>query len=444
MKTKHLFYSLFALLVVTGLLAGCAAVPAAAPAASTGADVASADAPVSLVYLVDDSPPSQARAKAFVDAYMAQNPNVTITIESRPGGTEGDNLIKTRLATGEMPDVFWYNSGSLMQALNPSESLVDLSGEPFIANVAESYLPTVSQGEAIFGVPGETAMGGGILYNKKVYADLGLSVPLTWEEFAANNEVIKAAGIAPVIATYGDSWTSQLFVLADYYNVAQAVPTFTADFTANQAKYATTPAALEGFKHLQEGYEKGWWQQDFATAKFDQGLQLLAEGKGAHYPMLTFALTTLADNFPEQIDDIGFFAQPGNDAATNGATIWMPAATYLPQTTQNAAAAKDFLAFIASTEGVDAQNAAVVPSGPYVIKGATLPDDVISAVRDVATYIDNGNAGPALEFLSPVKGPSLEQITVAVGTGQMTAEEGAAAYDADVEKQAQQLGLPGW
>jgi raffinose/stachyose/melibiose transport system substrate-binding protein len=33
---------------------------------------------------------------------------------------------------------------------------------------------------------------------------------------------------------------------------------------------------------------------------------------------------------------------------------------------------------------------------------------------------------------------------VAVGTGQMTPEEGAANYDEDVKKQAQQLGIPGW
>jgi raffinose/stachyose/melibiose transport system substrate-binding protein len=445
MKLRQTLSTSLTLLVLLTMLAACVApVGTQAPAAEAPAGEEAAPAPVTLTYLVDDSEPSQARAKAFADAYMALHPNVTITIESRPGGTEGDNIVKTRLATGEMTDVFWYNSGSLLQALNPAETLVDLSGEPFIANIAESYLPVVSQGDAIFGVPGETAMGGGILYNKKIYADLGLSVPTTWEEFAANNEAIKAAGIAPVIATYGDTWTSQLFVLADFYNVEQAVPTFAADYTANQAKYATTPAAMEGFHHLQEGFEKGWWQQDFATAKFDQGLQLLAEGQGAHYPMLTFALTAIATNFPDQIEDIGFFAQPGADPEKNGATIWMPAATYIPQTTSNLEVAKDFLAFMASTEGVDAQNVAVTPSGPYVIKGATLPDDVLSAVRDVATYIDGGNAGPALEFLSPIKGPSLEQITVAVGTGQMTAEEGAAAYDLDVEKQAQQLGLPGW
>lgn len=43
-----------------------------------------------------------------------------------------------------------------------------------------------------------------------------------------------------------------------------------------------------------------------------------------------------------------------------------------------------------------------------------------------------------------MKGPSLEQITVAVGSGQTSPKDGAAQYDADVTKQAKQLGLPGW
>lgn len=442
------FLPFLLILLVMSLVAGCAA-PVAAPAApagdaAAGGDAAAEAAPVTLTYLVDESEATVATVNALADAYMALHPNVTIEIEVRPGGADGDNIVKTRLATGEMTDIFWYNSGSLLQALQPAETLVDLAGEPFIANIAESFLPTVSQGEAIYGVPSGTAMGGGILYNKKIYEQLGLSVPKTWEEFAANNEAIKAAGIAPVIQTYGDTWTSQLFVLADYYNVVQAVPTFTEDYTANKAKYATTPAAMAGFQYLQDGFESGWWQQDYATTKFEQGMKLLADGEGAHYPMLSFALSTIATNWPESANDIGFFAQPGTDAAKNGATIWMPAGTYIPKTTENVDVAKDFLAFIASVEGVDAINAKVPPSGPYVIKGASLPDSVLPAVKEIAAYIDSGNAGPALEFVSPVKGPSLEQLTVAVGTGQMSADEAAAAYDVDVEKQAQQLGLEGW
>ena len=162
--------------------------------------------------------------------------------------------------------------------------------------------------------------------------------------------------------------------------------------------------------------------------------------------MLTFALGTIATNHPEAIQDIGFFGQPGTDAAKNCATIWMPAATYIPKTTtgDKLAAAKDFLAFIASVEGAEAATAAQPPSGPYVIKGAKLPADALPAVLDIQKYLDNSAATPALEFLSPVKGPSLEQITVAVGTGLNSAKEGATLYDKDIEKQAKQLGLPGW
>jgi len=462
MNTKKVLLKAVSLLCIVGLVAACAA-PAATPETITITQVVTqqvevtkevvitqvvqstaAPAPVTLTYLTDDSEPSQARANALVDAYMALHPNVTINIELRPQGAEGDTVVKTRLATGEMTDLFFYNSGSQLQGAHPADTLVDLSNEPFMANVVDSYFPVVSQNGGVFGVPTETGMAGGILYNKKIYADLGLSVPKTWAEFESNNEAIKAAGIAPVIATFGDTWTSQLFVLADYYNVAQAVPTFAEDYTGNKAKYATTPAAMQGFNYLQEGFEKGWWQKDYATTKFEQGLKLLADGEGAHYPMLTFAFSTIATNSPDKVNDIGFFAVPGTDASSNGATIWMPAATYIPKTSQHRAEAIEFLAFIASTDGVNALTAAVAPGGPYLIKGATLPDNVLPGVKDIVAYIDSGNSAPALEFLSPIKGPALEQLCVAVATGQMTAAEAAAAYDLDVEKQAQQLGIPGW
>lgn len=406
----------------------------------------SAQESVSLIYLVDESQNSQDMARALADAYMALNPDVTITIESRPGGTEGDNIVKTRLATGDMTDIFFYNSGSLLQALSPAQTLVDLSDQPFIEGIVDSFLPTVSQGEGIFGVPTGTAMGGGILYNKAVYAELGLEVPLTWEQFVANNAVIQEAGLAPMLATFGDTWTSQLLVLGDNYNVAQALPTFAEDYTANRVKFATTPEAAAGFTYLQQGYELGWWQPDFATTRFEPGLALLANGEAVHYPMLTFALSTIATNFPDQINDIGFFAQPGASEDANGATIWMPAGTYIPQTTTGAKleTALGFLGFIASVEGADAITALVPPNGPYLIEGATLPDTVLPAVQDLAAYIESGNSYPALEFLSPIKGPTLEQLCVAVATGQMDAATAAANYDLDVERQAQQLGLPGW
>ena len=405
-----------------------------------------AQEPVNLTFLTNEGADMVLMAEAIADAFMAENPGTTVEVEYRPGGADGDNLVKTRLATGDMADVFLYNSGSLLQALNPSRTLVDISDQPFMENVVDTFVPTVSQGEGVFGVPFGTAMGGGILYNRTVYEELGLEVPLTWDEFTANNEAVAEAGLTPVLGTFGDTWTSQLFVLADYYNVEQAEPGFAERYTANEAKYADTPAARAAFEHMQQAFELGWFQDDYATRRYEQGLELLATGEAVHYPMLTFAIPNLSATYPDAVDDIGFFAQPGASADTNGATIWMPAGVYIPQTTEGAEleAALEFLAFLASGATVEIMNSVVSPAGPYLIEGAALPDDVPPAVQDLAAYIDSGNSYPALEFLSPIKGPNLEQLLVSVGTGQTTAQQAAQDYDFDVERQAQQLGLPGW
>jgi raffinose/stachyose/melibiose transport system substrate-binding protein len=107
-------------------------------------------------------------------------------------------------------------------------------------------------------------------------------------------------------------------------------------------------------------------------------------------------------------------------------------------------AAKKLVAFVASQPGCEAQTKGASPTGPYLISACTLPSDVSQVAKDTKAAIDSGKASPALEFKSPIKGPALEQICIQVGTGQVSGDKGAALYDQDVKKQAQQLGLPGW
>ena len=401
---------------------------------------------VTLSYLIPSGADGVAVAEELVRSFEAANPDIKIEIETRPGGSEGDNLVKTRLATGSMADIFRYNSGSLFQAINPAQFLEDLSNEPWQADVQASFKQVVTAPDGtVRGAPMGAAMGGGIYYHIPTYEALGLSIPKTWDEFMANNEAIKAAGKVPVIQTYADTWTSQLFVLADYYNVSAKDPSFATRYTAGEAKFATDPAALRGFEKLQAVHDAGYFNEDFGAAKYDDGIRMIANGEGVHYPMLTFATTAIAASTPDKLGDVGFFAQPGDDAALNGLTVWMPDGIYIPTTTSNLEAAKKFVAFVASVEGCEAQTRAGGASGPYLVNGCTLPDDVPPAVSDMLPYFaEGGQNGPALEFLSPIKGPALEQITVEVGSGFRPAADGAALYDEDVRKQAQQLGLPGW
>ncbi len=407
---------------------------------TTSAMAATRAKKVTLNLLVDDGELTAKYMKALSTAYAKVAPNVTLKIETRPGGADGDNIVKTRLATGTMSDVFLYNAGSLFQALNPAKSLLPLDSKT-LAAVDPSFFPVVTAGGKQYGVPFGTVMAGGIMYNKAAFAKAGVSVPKTWAEFSANNDKMKAAGVTPLAGSFKDTWTTQLFLLGDYYNVQTANKNFATDYTNNKAKYATTPSALKGFQRLEEASKKGWYQKDFDAETFDGAIKKLADGEVAQYPMLTFAFGNID---AAKLPDIGFFGQPGDDAANNGATIWMPAGGYIPKSSKKSAEGKKFLAFMASAKGVDIMNAAAPPTGPFLIKGTTLPASTPAGVRDIESYIKAGKTAPALEFLSSVKGPNLEKITVAVGTGQQSAADGASDYDKDVEKQAKQLALPGW
>lgn len=398
--------------------------------------------PVTLTLLIDKD--AQLDALNALIAAIETKYNIKTEIELRPGGSDGDNVVKTRIATGDMTDLIAYNSGSLLQALDPTSNFVDLTNEPFMANLDDSFKSTVTVNGKIFGVPNGSTTGGAWLYNKKVYAELGLIVPKTWDELMSNCEKIKAAGIVPIAASYKDSWTSQLILLADNYNLLQGAPTFADDFTNNVAKYATTPSALRGFEKLQEVFTKGYLNEDYLATTYDVALKMLAEGTAAQYPMLTFALPTIEANYPETINDIGAFAQPGDTADANGLTIWLPGAIYVNNQSEKIEACKTWVAFMASVEGTEIMAAAQKAQGPYAVKGVTLPEDSYVAVQEMMQYFESGKTAPALEFMSPLKGPNLPQITVECGSAIKTPEECAAEYDKDVEKQAKQLGLSGW
>lgn len=412
-----------------------------------GATVAapSQAAETEITWLVDNGQANQDAAKALAAAYMKVNPSDKVTVVSRPGGTDGDNLVKTKLATGSMEDVFTYNSGSLFQALAPSKNLLEMTKEPFMKNVLSGFYPVVSVGKKVYGVPFGTANVGGILYNKKIYAKLKLKIPTTWAEFMANNKKIKAAGIDPVIQSYKETWTSQLFVLADYFNVQAAHPNFARDYTANKEKYAKNKTALRGFEYIEEIKKLNYFNRDYASTTYAQALDKLALGQGAHYPMATWAIPQIAAQQPANLEDVGFFAQPGPKASVNGVTVWVPSGTYIPANTKNAAAAKKFVGWMTSAKAVDVMNGVEgFAGGPYYIKGASIPNALPGAVQDVMKYFAKNATAPALEFVSPIKGPNLEKILIEIGLGITTAKKAAAAYDADVVKQAKQLGLKGW
>lgn len=434
--------------VMTAAVAVAAlAIPLAACSGSGGGG--STGGKTEITYLTQQDAQPTAEAKALIAAFEKANPDITVKLDTQPAGTEGDNLMKTKLSTGSMDDVFHYNSGSLLQALNPDQTLVDLSKESWVKDLTKDFKTVVSTDKGLYGTPWGTSFAGAVLYNKKVYDQLGLTVPTTWADFIANSEKIKSdgGGITPILQSFGDTWTSQLFVLGDFANVSAQDPQWADQYTANDpnAKYTKEPA-FAGFDHGAQAFKKGLLNKDFSSMTNVQAMDALANGTAAQYPMLTATIATVQQDEPDKVNDIGVFALPAANADDTSITMWQPNALYIAKTTEGDKldAAKKFVAFANSADGCKVQNDTGSPAGPYATSACTLPANVPALIADIQKYFDSGKTGNALEFLSPIKGPNLENITVAVGSGITAPEAGAAQYDDDVKKQAQQLALPGW
>lgn len=359
-------------------------------------------------------------------------------VEINPGGSEGDNIIKTRMSSGDLPDFLAYNSGSKLHDLNPSRGFLDISDWDIVDKFDDAFLSSVTVDGAIYGAPQSSTQAGAVIYYKPDYEELGLEIPHTWDDFVANCQALADAGKTPVYFTGGETWATQVLFLGDYYNVAAANPTFADDYTNGTAKYADVEAATRSWTKYEDLVD--FLNDDKSAATVIDGNTAIATGQATHWFILTQQLPLIIAE-AENPDDIGVFGVPGDDAENHGLTVWEPMSWYVNKDSENVDAVKAFLEFYYTEEAMDLYFETYGANGPSCIKGYELPDSVCSAVRvDMQQYFDDGKTTPALEYQSPIKGTTCEQLTTAVGLGQMSGEEAAASYDEDCKKSAVQLG----
>lgn len=123
-----------------------------------------------------------------------------LDVQTLPGGAQFEQLVQTKIATKDVPDIlFYYSDQGHLNKIMPETNLVDLSGEPYMSRinpvVKKYYLQ--SNGK-MYGIPTSGMNVGGVLYNKEVFKRLNLSVPKTYDEFLALCEQMKAAGVTPL------------------------------------------------------------------------------------------------------------------------------------------------------------------------------------------------------------------------------------------------------
>ena len=390
------------------------------------------------ITLMIDSDMTDAGLLAVCDL-AEQELGISVEVEYRAGGTDGDNVVKTRLASGEMTDICAYNSGALLSALNPSEYFVDLSTDSNIMDrLEDTYVSSVTIDGATYGVPVCATQAGAVMYNKDVYEEYGLSVPQTWDEFMSNCQVLKDAGETAVIGSFADSWTTQVVFLGDNANIMNIDPDFATNLANGTTTYSENENALRSFEKITDLTQ--YYNSDYLSTTYDDACDMLYNGDGAHWICLTQALSNIYELYGDN-SNIGVFAVPADNADDTCLTTWMPTSMYANKNSENYDAVMAFMEFYVSDEAVDCYTNTILPDGPYCIKGYELPDNAYQAVaEDMQAYVDEGKTGLALEFITDIKGANCAQICQEAGSGQTTAAEAAEKYDADCLLQAQQLG----
>jgi raffinose/stachyose/melibiose transport system substrate-binding protein len=147
----------------------------------------------------------------FADKEKAEK-NITVTFNSEyPGADTAPQILKTRLATGDVPDVFSLHAGNDIPPFYKAGYLTDLSNQPFAAKLIEGIKSLVSIDGKVVAVPLES-VAWGYLYNKKMFSDLGLKPPATLSEMKSVVQKLKANKIKPFLLAYKEAWIPQLFI----------------------------------------------------------------------------------------------------------------------------------------------------------------------------------------------------------------------------------------
>lgn len=182
---------------------------------------------------------------------------------------EMESVLLVRAATGNLPDV-WVNSvGAKLEAMSPKENCYDLSGEAWVTErVNKDYLSIVTDADngMIYGVPSMPSNVAGVFYNKKVYEELNLPIPATWEEFLENCQVIKdTTDKNPVMSQYSNPSGCQILFLSRYYYVRDDEPDFARKYTNREIELHESDAYMRGLTKMYDIWEKGYQNDNRAT-----------------------------------------------------------------------------------------------------------------------------------------------------------------------------------
>ena len=286
--------------------------------------------------------------KTINDLFTKEHPNITVRYQA----TQSDSyqtVLQTKFPTGSVGDIVAFDTSTFPKdPFVQNGYLANLADQPWVSRLtrsARAVTGTASNPSSVYAMPLYQAAGG-LVYNKAIFAKLGLSVPTTWADFLHACQVIKAAGILPLAVGAKDGWPLQMVEDMMIINaVYHDHPTFHQDVLTGKTTYGSSTGWQQTLKDIQSLKQQGYLSPNVVGTSWSDAVNLIAASKAAMMVTYDFALGSIATVNPNT--QLGFVAMPYVTAGQQP-TVSVATSILLAVSTKSKhiAEAKEYLQFL--------------------------------------------------------------------------------------------------
>jgi len=267
------------------------------------------------------------------------------------------NVLRTKLNSGEAPDIFGGQSGvtDLQLQYDVQKNAVDLSGEPWVASLDPLVAEQATVDGKLYGLTYWDTVGTAwvLNYNKTIFAEHGLEVPTTYAELASICKTLVDAGIQPIFEPVSDGWHHVLWFPELGPQFESATPGLAGELNANTATFADNATMLTAVTELKELYDNGCFGQNALSDAFSDATKVMSSGQAAMVLGGTGFVQQIKSDYPDaNVDDYGVFVMPLADNQMLNVNPAGPS-MFISASSEHIDAAKQYFQFLVQPENMD-------------------------------------------------------------------------------------------
>jgi len=372
---------------------------------------------------------TEAVMRPLVDKFEEQNPNITVEFSWAPPVTEYIQALQTRMSAGNPPTVFMMAAENRTQLMQ-SGAVIDLTDQPFMANISEASKKAYSDDSGIYAVA-TNSWGGGILYNVDLLNEAGCTVPFpTWDDFVDCAHKLEALGVTPYLDSISEI-PVMVSAMLGRRNVELGGNMDEQIFNDHTLTFeeAWTPV-LERYQSL---VDEGILSSASAGLSNDQVIQEFQAGRVAMMSTGSWQPGSIRSAAPDL--NFSFTAVPGTNPGEGywGGAVGPGYAISSAANDQERAAALRFVEFLQSPEAVEHDNLTQGSITTTLDYEPIVDDSLTELAADVRAnnfYLPMVSWPRAQDILQTTATANLQRMV----TGAITPQEAAASLDAELAR----------